>query len=353
MKIFFFTSVLAGGGAERVLCQLANCFSESNEVFLIAAYKEDEEYCINDAVKKIYIDKSIEEKNSLKQIVRLRNLIRIEKPDICVSFLPQPNFKMLLATMGLKTKVIVSIRNDPNREYASKSSKVLAKFLYPLANGIVFQTKEAKDWFSQSIQRKSSIIMNQVDQKFFEVKRSSSEYWVATGRLNRQKNYSLMIEAFKRFVYEYPSEVLRIYGKGTLEDELKDLIEKNHLENNILLMGQTNDVVEVLSHAKGFLLSSDYEGMPNGLLEAQAMGLPCISTDFPCGGAREIISDDNGILVPVNDIEAFSAALISMQSNPERRNELGDKAKLMAERFKPRHVFDEWQCFLMNYVRGQ
>lgn len=347
MKIFFFTSVLAGGGAERVMCQLANCFGKENDVTLIAAYKQEGEYLVNNTIRKVYIDKNINNKNTFLQIIRLRKMIREKKPEICVSFLPEPNFKMILASLGLKTKVIVSVRNDPNREYANLFKRLLAIILYPLASGIVFQTEDAKKWFSKRIQKKSTIIMNQVDQRFFKAKKISSDYWVATGRLNEQKNYPLMLNAFKMLIEKYPNEKLRIYGKGILKSKLSELIKSLGLQDNVSLMGQTSDVIDVLIHAKAFLLSSDYEGMPNGLLEALAVGLPCVVTDCPCGGPKEVVNSKiNGILVPVNNEKKFFEMMLDLIENPFFAEQIAQNAKIMSKQFHPQEIYKKWDEYL-------
>ena len=356
MKIFLYTSVLFGGGAERVLCALANNLynNPQNEVFLIASYKLEEEYFVNKSIKKIYIDKSVENKNSIKQIVNLRKLIKQEKPDVIISFLPKPNFKILIASFGLKSRKIISIRNDPKVEYSSKASKMLCNLLYPMADGVVFQTEDAKNFFSEKIQKKSEIIMNQVDDRFFETERISEDYYVATGRLKDQKNYDMMINSFSEFIKECQNEKLFIYGYGTKEDEyrLNSLIKNKNAENNIFIKGVSTDVPRVLSHAKAFLMCSNYEGMPNGLLEAMAVGLPCISTDCPCGGPKTVIEDGiDGILVPVGDEAEFTKALLKINNDKSYRDMLGDNAKKKSQGFKPEIVFKKWRNFIKNMER--
>ena len=347
MRLILFTSVLSGGGAERVLCQLANRFAEKNQVTLVAAYSSENEYEISPKVNKEYLDLSLSDKNPCKQIVKLRQLIRREKPDVCISFLPQPNFKMILATLGIKTKVFVSVRNDPAREYKGVVNKLLAKLLYPLASGVVFQTKDAQSWFSCKVQAKSRVIMNQVAPAFFQRELGCSEYYVATGRLNNQKNYPMMIRAFARFLQSYPDQKLYIYGAGSLKEELESLIYMLGVSDRIVLKGSSSDIPTVLSNAKAFLLSSDYEGMPNGLLEAMAMGVPCISTDCPCGGPREVIENGiSGILVGVKDETAMYQALCKIQENTELREKMGQRAKQEAMKFHPDMIFEQWNDYV-------
>lgn len=347
MKILLYTSVLSGGGAERVLCQLANGFLEDNEVVLVASYESENEYLVNKKVKKIYLCKHNSD-GFIKQVRALRGVLKDEKPDMCISFLPAPNIKLLLANIGLNLKTIISVRNDPSKEYSSIVFRLAAKYIYPFADGVVFQTKQAKDWFPQKIQNKSEIIMNQVNSVFFNRKKIGSDYWVATGRLNVQKNYPLMIDAFRKVVDQKRDAKLRIYGTGELCDNINCLIRNYGLEDNIKLMGKTDDIPQVLENAKGFILSSDFEGMPNGLLEAFAMGVPCISTDCPCGGPAMIISDGiNGYLVPVKDADGLYRKIMLIESDEERARAISEQAKKDALAYHPDKIIEQW----LEYVR--
>lgn len=352
MKCVLFTSVLSGGGAERVLCQLANRLATEHHVILVAAYPSENEYPVADNINKVYLDTAIENKKPIKQLILLRKVLKEQRPDVCISFLPQPNFKMLLAALGLKTRVIVSVRNDPAKEYAKLSSRLLARFLYPMAAGVVFQTKDAQAWFPKHIQRKSRVIMNQVNPTFFTTQRVSEDYFVATGRLNNQKNYPLMIKAFAKFSKEFPQEKLYIFGTGQLREELSALINELDVSSNIVLQGASNDIPTVLSHTKAFLLTSDYEGMPNGLLEAMAMGIPCIATNCPCGGPKQIIDNGiNGILINVSDEDALLDALHKVHNDSDFRKDIASRAKASSRKYHPDEVYRDWEAYISEIVK--
>ena len=353
MKYFLYTSILSNGGAERVLCELANnlYMTKENDVYLIASYETQKEYYINPHIKKYYLDKDLSNKKSFKQIFKLRQLIKREKPDIIVSFLPNPNFKMLIACLGVKVKKVISIRNDPNIEYSPKGYKMMAKILYPLADGIVFQTNDAKVFFSNRIQKKSQIIMNQVNEHFFECEHDKEDYYISIGRIDKQKNYELLIAAFSEFIKLGYNERLYIFGKGekAYNDKLNKIIKENGCENNIFLKGITDDVSAVLRHAKCFIMTSLYEGMPNALLEAMAVGLPCISTDCPCGGPRMIIENNiNGFLFQNKNKNELVNLLIKVNSDSKLRRKIGDNARISSYKFKPDIIFKSWLEFFKN-----
>ena len=351
MKCLLHISVISGGGAERVLCQLANHLVTTGEVIMLVSHRSENEYELDGRVNKYYLDELENGATLVKQVKNIRKFIKNEKPDIAISFLPEANFRLLIANWGLKTKTLISIRNDPQKEYASNIYKAIANILYPFADGIVFQTKSAQEYFPAKVQRKSRIIMNQVVSSFFLTEHLSEDYYVATGRLNPQKNYFLMIDAFDKLVKQYPESELRIYGEGELRERLQKYIEELSLEKNIKLMGRSDNISEVLSHAKCFLLSSDFEGMPNGLLEALAVGVPCIATDCPCGGPSTVIENGvNGILTPVKNTEKFYEALQEIEDSPDRRKALSKIAKQKAEEFSPTKVFEEWGAFIEQII---
>lgn len=167
----------------------------------------------------------------------------------------------------------------------------------------------------------------------------------------RKKNYPMMIKAFREVIKSYPEQKLKIYGAGPQHKELENLIIHLGLSPNVSLEGQTHDVPSVLSGAIGFLMTSDYEGMPNALMEAMAMGLPCIATDCPCGGPAELINNfDNGILVSINSESELSDAICSLIENRELANSIGNKARISMKLNDPRFIFSKWETFFNSVL---
>lgn len=356
MKIFFYISTLGKGGAERVVTQLAKEFGkQDNNVTIITSFQKENEYKIPSYIRRINLlkekDTSNKIKRNLRLISKLRKTIERDNPDLLISFMQEPNVRSIIATRGLQTKSIISVRNDPKMEYPGTIGYIISKYLLPKVDGCVFQTEDAKIFFPITLQDKSTIIFNQVDKKFFDVDKKEGEYIVSIGRLATQKNQTMLIKAFEKVTEKYPNEELLIYGQGELKEELEDEINKRGLEHNIHLMGLTSDVPKVLSKAKMFILSSDYEGMPNTLLEAMAVGLPCISTDCPCGGPRTIIEHGkDGLLVPVNDDEKLARSILLLLEDKEFSNRISKNAKKKSEIFKPSYIFKQWKDYFVEVI---
>jgi glycosyltransferase involved in cell wall biosynthesis len=195
--------------------------------------------------------------------------------------------------------------------------------------------------------------MNQVSDSFFDVERGGEPHdIVSVGRLTAQKNQALLIRAFARIAGR-TKEKLRLYGAGELREELQALIESLGLSERVRLMGLSGNVAGDVRNARMFVLSSDYEGLPNALLEAMAMGLPCVSTDCQGGGPAMVIENGvNGLLTPIGDEEALAAAMLRLLQNPEEAEAMGRAAKKAAERFRPDAVFEQWRQYAEDILHG-
>jgi glycosyltransferase involved in cell wall biosynthesis len=281
-------------------------------------------------------------------------VIKLEKPEIVISFMKQPNTRNIIATLGLKNiKRVISVRVDSKIEYRGKFGYFISRAILPYADGCVFQTSEAKKWFPKSLQKKSRIIVNPVRDDFFSIKRKPVYGKIVTlGRLATQKNHFLLINSFNKIKDEFPKAILEIYGIGDEYQNLSTLINNLNLESRVFLKGRTNQPDKILETADIFILSSDFEGMPNSLMEAMAAGVPCISTDCSGGGARFLINNNiNGLLIPVREEDKMADAIRTLLINSELKNKLGQEAKSSAEAFRPEKIYKQWNDYFNEVLK--
>ncbi len=356
MRILFYINAIHQGGAERVMVNLANQFSEKgNDVILVTSFEDYWEYPVGEGVERYsFEDRDFKKEGFLRQNIKwtlnLRKVIKEYCPDVVISFMAEPNFRTILAAAGLETKSVISVRNDPNKEYPNFVYRILAKSLYLFADGIVFQTEDAKKWFSAIIQKKSRIIYNQVDKKFYTSPECDVKKDIVTcGRLVAQKNHTMLVDAFSLISNDL-DENLYIYGEGELRSSLEKKIREKNLENRVFLPGDIKNVEEMLSRAKVFVLSSDYEGMPNALMEAMAVGVPCISTDCPCGGPKMLFHNDTEFLVSVGNTEQMAEKMKTLLLNKDKRERNSKLMKKYSLAFTPECIFKKWDEYVNELV---
>lgn len=351
MKIMFAIDRISGfGGAQRVIVNLANqTVADGNEAsILLTGNHGDSVYELADKVRVLYSGTST---SKLSKMCQLRKIIVDEKPDVIVSFLTMVNVLMLVISFGTKIPVIISERNDP--DYCSDKEKSLTKLTYRFARAAVVQTDSIKSKIEKYYKKRVYVIPNPVvvgenTKSTYEVTHSIA----AVGRLNRQKNYYLMLDAMKEFHETHDDYVLHIYGDGELKEELIAYSRKIGIENSVVFHGNDPDVKNEIINADFYVMSSDFEGMPNALAEAMALGLPVISTDCDGGGAVYLIEDKvNGRLVEKRNAEMLSQAMCEYADNPHEAQLLGEKAKEIRNRLSISAVNDLWYGAIRDVIR--
>ena len=242
-KILFHLNCLEHGGAERVVSNLANQFAkEGYEVIVATEWQGKEEYELDERVKRVHVGlKENDEKRSriskaCRRFIYLRKYILQEKPDITVAFAQKAIYRALGATLFTKEKVIIAVRTDP------------------------------------------------VGHKYIEAKlpENRTKTVVHSGRIVDFKNQDMLIRAFAKVHEKHPEYDLKIYGgdsfDGTMQVLLK-AIEDCDAADYVKLMGNSDNLDKELADGALYAFSSDWEGLPNALLEAMALGLPVVATD--------------------------------------------------------------------------
>ena len=353
-KAVLYIDSMQRGGAQRVMSILSEFLSNKGVYTIlvndIIPEEGKAEYPIDSQVHRVFLDKNRKpgRNKNISRVISLRRLVKEENPDVVLSFMGPPNYRMLLSTIGMRCRKVVSVRNDPNKEYGTGLKKYMAGFVFRLANGCVFQTEHASQSFPDVVNKKGRIILNPVDPSFFNaVWNGEDKTILSVGRLYPQKNHVLLLNAFAQVHKKYPEYRLRICGKGSEENNLEELASELGIDTFVSFMGEVGNVKDELKQSSCFVLSSDYEGLPNALMEAMAVGIPVISTDCPCGGPHTLIrSEENGILVPCGDANRLANAIEKVISDKEKRIGLGQHGKESAARFRTETVMNEWFEYL-------
>lgn len=349
MRFLFVSAGMLFGGAERVTSILTDEWGKkSHETKILVTRTEAiSKYPLSDKVTLIscYDNVSKAKIGQIAIIKKVREICKEWKPDVVISFYNDLCALSALAITGLHIPLIYSERNDPNKTNQRRSDQLYRKIVEHRADTIVFQTKGAQKCYSKGVQDKSVVILNPVDTTGYPIHDFTHEKKeiVTVGRLEPQKNQKLLIDAFSLIADELADYSLVVYGEGSLREELEAYIKEKRLQDRVFLPGAKSNIQDYIKDAALFVLSSDYEGIPNALIEAMAIGLPCVSTDCSPGGARELIQNGtNGVIVPCGDFNELEKQMRGLIIDRELAKEIGCKALDIRTRTGKSIIADAW-----------
>lgn len=336
MKIAVFLPKGVYGGGERVLITLMREFSKRKvDVVGYTRCKTIDKSIV--PCKMIVLDN---EKSKLKQVLDLTSSLKQENVGKVIVFGLDTIF--FIATRLAKVDYLYSLRVDPLQV---DFKKLTYKYVLNKCERIVFQTKHVQSYFPKSIQEKSYVIPNPIlDDDLPEVSDCRKKKIVLVGRLSEEKNIEMAIRAFSQTKHD--GYFFHIYGSGPLLQKLQDLVSQLHLEEEIFFEGQVVHVVDYIRDSEILLLTSNFEGMPNALIEGLAMGLACISTNFPSGAAPELIDDGkSGFVVPMNDVKTLTEKLQILIDNDELRHKFQSKSVEIRQKLDLDVIIGKWIDF--------
>lgn len=363
MRIMFVTNCLGYGGAEKMLMFVALGLSSRGHDVAIANLNEGNyetgEWFYGNIV--VY-EGNVKYKNSLQyNYAQLKFVMKSAKEhnsEILIGFSKLSNLCVTLAGHKLKIPSIIAERNDPS--VFLKNAGIIDRMKFSIINtarGGVFQTKGAMSYYSKKLQQRSVVISNPIDKahniKDIDYERMPKEV-IYLGRLkNKQKRFDILLHSFRKFHETHGNYFLRVYGNGPDEAFMDQLIDELGMKNMVKKMGVSRQSMQDLSMGGIFLITSDFEGISNSLLEAMAVGLPVVSTDHTPGGARLLITDhENGLLVPRGDVDAIAKALGEFADNPELACRCGKNATYVLKAFAPDKILSQWEDYI-NKIRNE
>ncbi len=354
MRIVFFAYLHGFGGAEKQIIMLANAMAKrGHDVWLVSINEDNCCFEIDSDVRHVFLkDKAFGGLRILSRYLNIRKQLGIIEPDITVHFWYQSIYLAALMKKRLTGKIIYSERGDPGDKEYQGLLGLIRKWTLPRIDWFVFQSKGARDYFCADVIKRSDIIANPISERLSEYPSVSErrKVIVNVGRLNPQKNQKLLIDAFGEISERFPEYSLEIFGEGTLRNALQDQIDAMGLSDRVFLMGNSNRIHDAIRDAALFVLSSDYEGLPNALLEAMALGIPCISTDCRPGGAREIIEDHiNGLIVPTENKNILAEAMACVLDDHDLANTMSENACKIAKRYLPWIIYDQWDSVMRKF----
>lgn len=344
------------GGAITALLSLADNIKEDFSLKFVFLYDDT----VDKAALASYDFESILPSFNISRVERkirlytttlwkLNAILKKEAPDCVISF---GSTSLTLVTMLKKIrgyKTIFSERNDPN--YCARTiSDRIRYYCYNYADRMVFQVPGVRDYFNNKIRSKSVIIPNPVGIPDKQWGLEGTKDIVCVARMEmRQKRHDILFTAFQLVGDKLPEVKLHLYGDGGDMQKTKNLAHDLGISDRVVFHGNIKNVKEKIGEYRVSVLTSDYEGMPNTLLEAMALGMPVVATDCSPGGASYLIENGvNGMLVPRGDANGVAEALVKLLEDDVLSISLGKAARERAKKQSYERNKEEW----INLIEG-
>lgn len=354
------------GGAERVLADVtAGLCNNGHDVSLITFDESGGEsfYPLHRGVKRFDLGIGRTEKKSgptetIFRIIKIRQIVKAEKPDAVVAFMHSMFIPMALALAGTGIPVIASEHIVPDHYKNRKLEFALFAFSSLFVRRITVISEKIRKTYPPYLQQRMDIIPNPVG---MPVARRDEPVQNAkirniilnVGRLDPQKDQETLIRAFSHIAGDHPDWHLRIVGEGPLRPQLETLIAALGLDGRVSLPGISKQIHDEYSAASIFVMPSRYEAFGLATVEAMSHGLPVIGF-ADCPGTNEVIEDGfNGYLVGVDDrIGRLSEAMKNLIVSEDLRQSIGQNGKLTHKKFSPEKIVQRWEG-LLNHVKSK
>ena len=364
IKIQFYLSNLCGGGAQRTVVNVLRYLNRNkfNPSLKLLDYNKNMAYAelIPGDVEITNIDR-----RGRYSVFKIAKIIREEQPDIVFGTLPQVNIALTLGRLLSLKRPRMILRETNYRKKAFNSSWLKfqqRKFSYKRCDQVVSLSKGVAKQLENEYNidsEKINVIYNPVDLEHIKNRKKEPEAnyeaenlnFIACGRLSKQKNFEMLIEAAELVKNKYEDGwVIRIMGKGSRESKLKDMIERKGLEDKVKLIGFKNNPFKYMYNSDVFVLSSKWEGFGHVVVEALACNTPVLSTDCPHGPAEILSNEQYGWLVSNDDVNDMAEKMMNLIENP---TEINKKAKIAAERaedFAAEKIVREYEDLFFSLV---
>lgn len=363
MKVLFLINCLSYGGAEKNMKLVAEHLSANgDDVTVCSLNYQPTTINFSNNIKILELFPRTGHFLNLLRLkyFELKEIIKNVRPDVIISFLGYANLLNVLLGKRLNIPCIISERADPylkSSSWAANSITRLFQWIYTFADGAVFQTAMARDFFGHRLQRRSVVIPNpvvlpnEIPVHDFDLAEKKIAF---VGRFElKQKRQDIALQAFQKVLKTHPEYILYFYGDGNDESKVRQMVKTMKLEKNVFFESVSDHILYDISNSELFILSSDYEGIPNCLIEAMSIGLPCVSTDCSPGGARVLIdNNENGIIVPRGDSTRLAEAICFYIENPIIAQQHGIKAQKIKNKYSMTKIMKSWEQYIHSFKKS-
>lgn len=357
MHIALTLASLGAGGAERVITLLARHWIAAGHRVTIICFDQPDDlvfHPLDPAVDVVRLGlppvrngrQHLVARLVVRRVAAMRAALKAAAPDLVISFLFKVNIITLLAGRGLDVPIAVSERNHPSMQPASPFWSRMRRITYPSAKLLILQTEASRQALPPALRARGHVIPNPILRYERRPEPPGAKILAAVGRLDTQKGFDMLLEAWAMVQDRHPDWSLSIWGIGPNQPALSEQIDRLGLAGRASLRGLSANSADWIAAASAFVLSSRYEGFGNALAEAMAAGLPVVAFDCEFGPGEMITHGQDGLLVPPGDVPALAESISSLLANRDLRDRLGPAASRSATRYAADAVLQHWDAVL-------
>ncbi len=354
--ITFIIADMGSGGAQRVAVNLVKAWVDQGQRVHVITWKppESDFFQFPAEVRRSVLGPRPQNSgrvaahlSNIKAMIRIRRSLRQDKPKAVVSFITVTNIFVILASLGLKPRLVVSERNDPTRQNAGPIWAALRWILYRFADVVTANSQQAVQAMSSYVPaRKLAVVHNPVTLPAEVAVSERSEILLNIGRLVPQKGQDLIITALSLLGAKAENWRIEVFGEGPERQNLIALSKRLGVAERVSLPGTVPDPSPYYRRAGIFVLSSLYEGTPNVLLEAMAHGMACVVSDSVPGALEHVEDHVSGLVFRSGDAEHLAQCLSKLLEQPELRSRLGQEARRRMAAYSMENIASEWKQIL-------
>lgn len=370
MRLLFFIYSLGGGGAERVTANLANYWAGKGwDVAVVTLTPSSHDfYELHPAVERISLSLAGDSAyimtglwQNLRRVMALRRVLRKIRPDIALGMMTTANVLLSVAALGLGIRAVGSERVHPAQYPLSPLWKKLRRHTYGWLHTVTALTRESANWLEAHTKvQRVRVIPNAAPWPLPVEKPTvvpecirpiGRKVILGVGRLEAQKGFDLLLEAFSACAQKHLDWDLVILGEGSLRTMIEDQVHAAGLDKRVFLPGRVGNLGEWYERADLYVMSSRFEGFPNSLAEALAHGLPAVSFDCDTGPRDIIRHETDGLLVPPGDVTGLAAAMERLMGDADLRARFAARAVEARERFSMERIAGMWEELFVEVVK--
>ncbi len=353
LHLTFVIESLSGGGAQRVLSLLATELCNLDQQVSVVTYADNgpDAVILDPRVERLSARLGGASRHALsallgnvRRIAGLRSMVRRTQPDIVIAFVGTTNILTILACIGLGVPVIISERNDPARQSLGRIWDVLRRTLYRKAALVTANSTGAVAAMQSyvpvaKLRHIPNLLPPHLDPWAPD---AENPFVLAVGRLNRQKGFDVLLDAFALFAPRHKDWRLVILGEGPERESLTRRVDSLGLANRVRLEGFVDPAL-YYQRCRMFVLPSRFEGMPNALLEAMGHGCPTVATAGTITGALDPVRGGAGTrAVPPEDPQALAEAMSELAADEDLAYKFGIQARREVEALEPQKIARAW-----------